>query len=54
MKFTTALAALLFGAVTQVVHAAPANEARDVWTPPILYPHNGTVWYSGQRHNVTW
>ncbi|KAI0761427.1 hypothetical protein BC629DRAFT_1261947, partial [Irpex lacteus] len=27
---------------------------RDVWTPKLLYPHAGTVWYSGQRHNVTW
>ncbi|KAI0086234.1 hypothetical protein BDY19DRAFT_862356, partial [Irpex rosettiformis] len=27
---------------------------RDVWTPRVLYPHSGTVWYSGQRHNVTW
>jgi len=27
---------------------------RDVYTPPVLYPHNGTVWKVGQRHNVTW
>ncbi|KAK7469368.1 hypothetical protein VKT23_003843 [Stygiomarasmius scandens] len=27
---------------------------RDVYAPPVLYPHNGTVWKVGQRHNVTW
>lgn len=27
---------------------------RDVFVPPITYPHEGTVWASGQRHNVTW
>jgi len=39
------------------VTAMPVDESlqkRDVFTPPVLYPHNGTVWYSGQRHNVTW
>ncbi|TBU35383.1 hypothetical protein BD311DRAFT_743895 [Dichomitus squalens] len=36
--------------------ALPAAELqkRDVFTPPVLYPHNGTVWTIGQRHNVTW
>ncbi|KAI1791750.1 hypothetical protein LXA43DRAFT_1010342 [Ganoderma leucocontextum] len=36
--------------------AAPraAEEKRDVYVPPVLYPHNGTVWTIGQRHNVTW
>ncbi|KAI0668686.1 hypothetical protein C8Q78DRAFT_239738 [Trametes maxima] len=27
---------------------------RHVYAPPVLYPHAGTVWYKGQRHNVTW
>ncbi|KAF8888049.1 hypothetical protein BD779DRAFT_1525308, partial [Infundibulicybe gibba] len=27
---------------------------RDVFTPQVLYPHAGTVWVVGQRHNVTW
>ncbi|KAJ6582367.1 hypothetical protein B0H19DRAFT_877952, partial [Mycena capillaripes] len=27
---------------------------RDVYVPPVLYPHDGTVWTVGQRHNVTW
>ena len=36
--------------------ALPAAELekRDVFVPPVLYPHNGTVWTIGQRHNVTW
>lgn len=54
MKFTT-LAVLALGAVAQLTGAAPvAEEKRDVYAPPVTYPHAGTVWYSGQRHNVTW
>ncbi|GJE98807.1 hypothetical protein PsYK624_150440 [Phanerochaete sordida] len=34
--------------------AAEPIEARDVYVPRVTYPHAGTVWYSGQRHNVTW
>ncbi|KAG5634937.1 hypothetical protein H0H81_000269, partial [Sphagnurus paluster] len=35
--------------------ASPVNQAkRDVYTPPVLYPHAGTVWNVGERHNVTW
>ena len=26
----------------------------DVWAPKVLYPHSGTIWYTGQYHNVTW
>lgn len=47
------LLATALGAVSQVAYAAPV-EVRDVYAPPITYPHQGTVWYSGQRHNVTW
>ena len=40
------------------VFAAPGSlealEKRDVFVPPVLYPHAGTVWTKGQRHNVTW
>ncbi|KAJ7227733.1 hypothetical protein B0H12DRAFT_1205231 [Mycena haematopus] len=52
MKFSifTFLAAI---AAPTVVRAMPF-ESRDVYTPPVLYPHDGTVWYVGQRHNVTW
>lgn len=53
MKFT-ALALTLLSALT-LSSAAPLNsEKRDVYSPPVLYPTTGTVWYSGQRHNVTW
>ncbi|KNZ79460.1 hypothetical protein J132_09610 [Termitomyces sp. J132] len=27
---------------------------RDVFVPPVTYPHNGTVWKVQQHHNVTW
>ena len=49
--FILPVAALAFA--TQTASAAPVEE-RDVYTPPVTYPHAGTVWYSGQRHNVTW
>ncbi|KIP05529.1 hypothetical protein PHLGIDRAFT_19684 [Phlebiopsis gigantea 11061_1 CR5-6] len=42
-----------FAALVAVVSAAPL-EKRDVFVPPILYPHAGTVWKVGQKHNVTW
>lgn len=34
--------------------AITVQEKRDVFVPPVLYPHAGTVWDKGQRHNVTW
>ncbi|KAH9855881.1 hypothetical protein C2E23DRAFT_866494 [Lenzites betulinus] len=45
-----------FGVLFQIAAAAPAValERRDVYSPPVLYPHTGTVWYKGQTHNVTW
>lgn len=53
MKFTTLTTLLLSGLTLS--SAAPLNsEKRDVYSPPVLYPTTGTVWYSGQRHNVTW
>ncbi|KAJ6590238.1 hypothetical protein B0H10DRAFT_1645344, partial [Mycena sp. CBHHK59/15] len=36
-----------------VAQATP-HTTRDVYTPPVTYPHAGTVWYVGQTHNVTW
>ncbi|KAJ7124387.1 hypothetical protein C8R44DRAFT_980677 [Mycena epipterygia] len=48
-----AVAALMLGSAS----ARPAQmetQKRDVFVPPILYPHAGTVWFSFQRHNVTW
>ncbi|KAK7021141.1 hypothetical protein R3P38DRAFT_1132579 [Favolaschia claudopus] len=40
----------LFVASSPIVTPAP----RDVFSPPVLYPRNGTIWRVGQRHNVTW
>ncbi|OJT10050.1 hypothetical protein TRAPUB_13469, partial [Trametes pubescens] len=42
-----------FGVFLQLATAAPL-ETRDVYAPPVLYPHAGTVWYTGQTHNVSW
>ncbi|KDR80957.1 hypothetical protein GALMADRAFT_241511 [Galerina marginata CBS 339.88] len=60
MKFTsfTTFASLLVSAFS-VISASPVAdptvlEKRDVFVPPVLYPHAGTVWTIGQRHNVTW
>ena len=46
----------LLGVFFQLVAALPVAdlEKRDVYMPPVLYPHTGTVWYKNQRHNVTW
>ncbi|OJT03530.1 hypothetical protein TRAPUB_5809 [Trametes pubescens] len=46
----------LFSIFFQLAAAMPVTtlEKRDVYTPPVLYPHTGTVWYKGQTHNVTW
>ncbi|KAH9900765.1 hypothetical protein C8Q73DRAFT_675728 [Cubamyces lactineus] len=54
-KFLVVLFAL-FGVFFQLAAAMPVAEMekRDVYVPPILYPHAGTVWYKDQRHNVTW
>lgn len=45
------LATLVFFAA--LVSASPM-QVRDVFIPPILYPHAGTIWKVGQHHNVTW
>ncbi|CDO72631.1 hypothetical protein BN946_scf184985.g50 [Trametes cinnabarina] len=46
----------LFGVFSSLAAAVPVAEMekRDVFVPPVTYPHAGTVWYKGQRHNVTW
>ncbi|GJE98813.1 hypothetical protein PsYK624_150500 [Phanerochaete sordida] len=55
MLFTQVIFTSLLAALTQtgLTSAAPV-ESRDVYSPPVLYPRAGIVWYSGQRHNVTW
>ena len=54
MKFATSLIAVLVTAASFVAAAPATLEERDVWTPKMTYPRAGTVWKSGQRHNVTW
>ncbi|KAJ6585183.1 hypothetical protein B0H19DRAFT_1108669 [Mycena capillaripes] len=45
---------LAFFAVFSLVASAPTPSPRDVFSPPVLYPGNGTVWRVGKRYNVTW
>ncbi|KAK0482756.1 hypothetical protein IW261DRAFT_1362940 [Armillaria novae-zelandiae] len=53
MNFTSLLFA--FVSMFTLVFAIPVNlDKRDVFVPPILYPHSGTVWTINQLHNVTW
>jgi len=54
MKFTslTTIAATLLLSVGALAH--PVLDARDVYDPPVTYPHADTVWNVGERHNVTW
>jgi hypothetical protein len=61
MKFTSIttfasilLASAFSGVAGSPVASARSLEKRDVFVPPVLYPHAGTVWTFGQRHNVTW
>ena len=44
---------LFFLALVAVVSALPLAK-RDVFVPHITYPHDGTVWKAGHKHNVTW
>ncbi|KAJ8080420.1 hypothetical protein PM082_017253 [Marasmius tenuissimus] len=50
MAFLHAMVLLL---TVTFVGSAPLAP-RDVFVPPVTYPHRGVVWYSGQRYNVTW
>jgi len=52
MQFTLSL--LFASMMALLLSAAGAPTKRDVFVPPILYPHAGTVWSSFQFHNVTW
>ncbi|KAK0203281.1 hypothetical protein DFS33DRAFT_977612 [Desarmillaria ectypa] len=53
MKLTSLF--LSFVSLFTIVLAVPVDlEKRDVFVPPILYPHSGTVWTINERHNVTW
>ncbi|ESK95823.1 hypothetical protein Moror_12435 [Moniliophthora roreri MCA 2997] len=43
----------LLAVVFVLVTSAPLAK-RDVFVPPVLYPHAETVWRVGDLHNVTW
>ena len=55
MKLTTSYATTFFATLlgSLVVQAAPLN-GRDIFDPPILDPHAGTVWTIGQQVTVVW
>ncbi|KAA1469220.1 hypothetical protein DENSPDRAFT_592817 [Dentipellis sp. KUC8613] len=56
MKFTNAVTSTLVlasAALSSLAAAVPLSR-RDVYAPRVTYPHNGTVWTVGERHNVTW
>ena len=64
MKFTTSTSFTLYaifltiftliGLFTVQASPIPDLERRDVFTPPILDPHEGTVWKSGEERTVVW
>ncbi|KAJ7625735.1 hypothetical protein FB45DRAFT_1030071 [Roridomyces roridus] len=56
MKFTSTFLAATAAFVASALAGASATPltTRTVFTPPVTYPHAGTVWFSGQTHNVTW
>ena len=47
MKFSTVCILTTF---LSLAAAAPL----DVYVPPVLDPHEGTVWTVGNEYNVTW
>ena len=53
ISFTNILLPLVALAFTSQTAAIPL-EQRDIFSPPVLYPHAGTVWTHGQTHNITW
>ncbi|KAI0258947.1 hypothetical protein BC834DRAFT_667990 [Gloeopeniophorella convolvens] len=56
MQFTTTATYLFTILAVALMSAAKPIQlvARDVYTPPVTYPHAGTVWKVGNYHNVTW
>ncbi|KAJ6511643.1 hypothetical protein DFH09DRAFT_1198206 [Mycena vulgaris] len=54
MKFAFSKVLALVSAAALGAAVPLTLETRDVYVPPVTYPHNGTVWTVGQRHNVTW
>ncbi|KAJ7736576.1 hypothetical protein DFH07DRAFT_779647 [Mycena maculata] len=55
MKFAVSnIFAFLSAAALAAVQATPLISSRDVYAPPITYPHTDSVWLVGQTHTVTW
>jgi hypothetical protein len=54
MKFTTITTSASLFLISFLTVVAIPLQARDVYVPQILYPHQGTVWCVGEQHNVTW
>jgi len=52
-SFTTFLFAIL-SLFALALGAPMVLDTRDVFVPPVTYPHTGTVWKIGNHHNVTW
>ncbi|KAG1720482.1 hypothetical protein EDB19DRAFT_571034 [Suillus lakei] len=50
ISFTTFILTLL----TLFSLSLSAPMRRDVFVPPIMYPHADVVWIAGHHHNVTW
>ncbi|KAF7979795.1 hypothetical protein HWV62_40844 [Athelia sp. TMB] len=53
----TSLFSLFFALLSalSLVSAAPLSlDTRDVYAPPVTYPHSGTVWKVGDKYTVTW
>ena len=49
------LPAIVFSLFSFVSALPLALEAkRDVWTPPVTYPTNTSIWVAGSTYNVTW
>ncbi|KAG6827275.1 hypothetical protein H0H92_012511 [Tricholoma furcatifolium] len=50
-----ALATVLLASLLVMTQALAIDVSRrDVFTPPVTYPHAGTVWIVQEHHNVTW
>lgn len=50
MKFSVVAVLSAFASVAMSATLKP----RDIFSPPVLDPHSGTVWTVGTKRNVTW
>lgn len=55
MMFTKSLMSSFFALMSLLALAMSVPlQKRDVFVPPVLDPHQGTVWYVGQQAEVVW